>query len=384
MGTAAVAIARTVLVLIAITSSILFVEAGLRLTRHPRDYLSPVVDNDPILGIRLRPGTGGHDAWGFRNPEVPESVDVVALGDSQTWGVAARWEEAWPTWFSRMTGKSVYNFGIGGYGPIEYLYLLDTKALGLRPKRVIVGLYFGNDFRDVYFSVSLRRHWAAYRTASMPPYPDTPPPGTASSALPAPEQLGRLKRLRTWLRRNSMLFRIIEEGPIGQRINAYGDRTEGLSRVGCVVTLDEPFPTVLHPEYRFGGMDLGLPAVSEGLDITLGILDQMAMRVAQSGAEFLVVLLPTKVSVLMGGIEHPADECEQYAVDVIAAESILNERVRAHFDERGIAWVDPLEAMRAAALVEPIYLRSADSHPNGQGYRVIAEQIVEAIGGSTP
>ncbi len=47
---------------------------------------------------------------------------------------------------SRLTGKNVYNLALGGYGPNQYYYLLQTKAFGLKPATIIGGLYMGEDF----------------------------------------------------------------------------------------------------------------------------------------------------------------------------------------------------------------------------------------------
>ena len=41
---------------------------------------------DEILGLKIDPYSGGHDAWGFRNLFVPKQVDVVVIGDSFTYG----------------------------------------------------------------------------------------------------------------------------------------------------------------------------------------------------------------------------------------------------------------------------------------------------------
>ena len=43
---------------------------------------------------------------------------------------------------AKLSGESVYNMSLGGYGPIQYLYLLQNLAVKLRPKTVIVGFYF--------------------------------------------------------------------------------------------------------------------------------------------------------------------------------------------------------------------------------------------------
>src|SRR4030095_14915524 len=41
---------------------------------------------DERLGSRPNPSYPGHDSKGFRNPRVPAKADVVALGDSNTYG----------------------------------------------------------------------------------------------------------------------------------------------------------------------------------------------------------------------------------------------------------------------------------------------------------
>ena len=60
-----------------------------------------------MLGIAIAPNTSGLDGWGFRNPAVPADVDVVALGDSHTFGNTATMDDAWPSIYSRDTHLSV-------------------------------------------------------------------------------------------------------------------------------------------------------------------------------------------------------------------------------------------------------------------------------------
>ncbi|MFP6640656.1 MAG: hypothetical protein VCC04_10470, partial [Myxococcota bacterium] len=102
--------------LVALVISALVFEMGLRIFKHPIDYLQPVRVTDPVLFLRLLPGSGAHDEWGFRNLGVPSKVDVVAIGDSNTWGINATREKNWPGWYSQMSGKSVYNLGIPAFG----------------------------------------------------------------------------------------------------------------------------------------------------------------------------------------------------------------------------------------------------------------------------
>ena len=47
---------------------------------------------DDVLGAVPSPSAmAGFDRWGFRNRKVPETVDIVAVGDSHTYGNTAKW-----------------------------------------------------------------------------------------------------------------------------------------------------------------------------------------------------------------------------------------------------------------------------------------------------
>ena len=81
--------------LLASSAFALLCELIARLILNPVDYLSLLV-RDENLGIRLPGKSGGHDNWGFRNAKVPETAEIVALGDSHSYGNTAKMNEAWP------------------------------------------------------------------------------------------------------------------------------------------------------------------------------------------------------------------------------------------------------------------------------------------------
>lgn len=70
--------------------------------------------SDPKLLHRVAPNSPGHDVRGFRNAASPEAADVVAIGDSQTWGINVRQEETWPSVLKRVGKVSVYSMSLGG------------------------------------------------------------------------------------------------------------------------------------------------------------------------------------------------------------------------------------------------------------------------------
>ena len=103
--------------------------------------------NDKQLGHRGNPVFPGHDARGWRNAAALTSADIVALGNSHTYGVAVEAEEVWPYLLERKTGLATYNMGMGGYGTAHNFLQLES-ALALRPRLIIVAIYLGNDFWD--------------------------------------------------------------------------------------------------------------------------------------------------------------------------------------------------------------------------------------------
>jgi hypothetical protein len=72
-----------------------------------------VLVRDEILGIRPIGKSGGHDNWGFTNAKVPETAEIVTLGDSIVYGNTAKLNEAWPKGLARLTGKNGYNLAMG-------------------------------------------------------------------------------------------------------------------------------------------------------------------------------------------------------------------------------------------------------------------------------
>src|SRR5690349_5703631 len=121
-------------------------EVGSRLVLTPADSRSVGMVLDPVYGASPAPPVrAGFDALGFRNRSVPKTADVVAIGDSQTYGNAATMDDSWPYALGRMLGRNVYNMGLGGYGPNQYLEILKTKALPLKPQMVICGLSVTDD-----------------------------------------------------------------------------------------------------------------------------------------------------------------------------------------------------------------------------------------------
>jgi len=184
--------------------SLLVAEAICRVFFDPIDILSPNIVRDDWLDLRIPANSGGHDALGFRNSDVPDSARIIAIGDSNTYGIAATHAESWPSQLAEQTGDTVYNMALGSYGPLQYLRLLETHALSLNPEVIVVGLYFGNDFYDAFRLANFNDKWKDYGDEISP---ERQPKKTLLEADDS--QAGkRFAFARYWLARNSVLYRI--------------------------------------------------------------------------------------------------------------------------------------------------------------------------------
>ena len=357
-------------------AALLLAEGLSRLVLNPVDYLAVNTVHDPVLRGRLEPGAGGHDEWGFRNRAVPEQADIITIGDSQTYGVSAPARRSWPAQLAELTGRTVYNLGLGGYGPVQYRELLRTKALQLKPAAIVVGLYYGNDLWDAYATVYGLRHWAALRRPDLPLVGD-------STGIPSARKVF-LAPARDWLARHSVVYRLVTYSALG----GYARGVEFTARdtVRGSVPFQHPVHgarTGLTPSIRLKVLDLQDPRVQEGVRLSLEHLEMMAEDCRVAEVRLLLALIPTKERVHAPWFTSDMPEYEALR-RLVENESEADRRVREHLDARGIEYIDLTTPLREAAAVGPIYPANEDGHPNADGYAIIAKAVAGAIGDSVP
>jgi hypothetical protein len=131
----------------AVICALLMAEIGLRVfTQFPVSYRSNRIA-DPDFGYRLSPRLADVDENGFRNSSSADSFDVLAVGDSNTFGVNVSSEHAWPAELASETGLKVYNTGVGSYGIATYHAILSKLLASDKSSRAIVALFPANDFQ---------------------------------------------------------------------------------------------------------------------------------------------------------------------------------------------------------------------------------------------
>jgi hypothetical protein len=366
------------LLVASVAFALLLGEFGARLFLNPSDFLSLEVVHDDILGATPSASAlAGFDKWGFRNPKVPESADIIAVGDSHTYGNTARMVDSWPYVLGQLSGRQVYNMGLGGYGPNQYFYLSKTKALSLKPKMIIWGLYMGDDFENA-FSITYGLEYWAYLRKLAPQKVEAniweDPPGPPSWN----------KHVRLWLSRHSLAYQLAVHNGIGGRLNGriqisnaahiYPDLDTSL------IIPEKDLFEAFRPNAVLFGLDQDDPHVREGMRITFELLKEMNELCQQNHVQFHVVVIPTKEMVFSEYLEHNSNLPLHDVTDKL----LVNERLdRAQLFEfmtdTNIPYVDPLSRMQSS-VTQGLYVASAgDMHPGKNGYRVIAEAIAEQL-----
>ncbi|TAN51617.1 MAG: hypothetical protein EPN21_06160, partial [Methylococcaceae bacterium] len=124
---------------------------------HYGDAYSAHMLQSPTLReqvLSLKPVTIRIDEHGLRESQPLEGAQIVALGDSFTFGWGMQEESTWVRQLERRLGRRVVNFGMHDGSPKQQLELLThfLAKLGDRlPLRHLVWLFYeGNDLEDSY------------------------------------------------------------------------------------------------------------------------------------------------------------------------------------------------------------------------------------------
>ena len=349
---------------------------------------------DEVLGQRIKPFALGHDAKGFRNDSVPERADVVALGDSQTWGVNVSREHAWPQQLGRLTNRSVYNMSLGGYGPVQYWALTD-EALALRPRVLVVGLYFGNDLYDAYATAYQLDAHAPLRLAGAAAPPDIADDTVGRRA----DEYWNQERAFTygyggaggaggwgdWLRGHTALGRRLDaaglwpstvnlQHKIGRAwATAHPDR-------GAVFEGEGAERTVFTTAYRQAAVDLSEPRIAEGLRITKELLARIRAKADAAGARLIVLLIPTKESAYADVLRARGARLHETHEKLIRQEAEARAEILALCGRERMACADAHPRFsEAVGRGERVYPQSTNSHPRGEGYALMSAAVGDEL-----
>ena len=370
---------KLTLVVVSVSMAALLAEGSLRLALSPTDFMQATLIEDSVLGQRIEPLTTGHDALGFRNRDVPAQANVVAIGDSFTYGVSAPRDGSWPHQLSGMLGESVYNMGLGGFGPLQYLHLAQVTAKPLKARVWVVGIYFGNDLMDAYYAAHGRTHWKDWRLSVRPA-------GTLTEFDKAgmAEPSKRFAGLRNWLSRHSMVYSVLR-ATVFQRL-AVREREQMVRQSASDVQWAWSDPaqadvrTVFTPKGRLTAIDLEIASVQEGVQITQRALAATQAEADKQGVKLLVLLIPTKERAYCAYLKQAGTPLPASHLRLCDAEDRAKAELVRSLVSRNTHYVDSTTALELKiAQHVPLYPADSDGHFQATGYGVVAQLVADAV-----
>lgn len=367
-------ITNTIIFAVSVGVSVLLSEVAFRAVLNTVDFLQPTIVEDDILGHRVSPSTGGHDKLGFRNTNVPERVEIVAVGDSMTYGVAAIQAMSWPSQVAQQTGLSVYNLGLGGYGPLHYLELIRSYAFSFEPKQIVIGIYLGNDLMDAYNLAYGSSRWETYR--ALDSLPTGQPTNSVVVNAPADNDGRLFGGLRQWLSQRSVLYAAIARSPVGDLV-----RESEASDSGRLSLEHSGAPTYFDLQGMAITLDLADARIAEGKRLTKTALREIASLCQLNGVQLLVLFVPSKELVYSQLLtQQELDGSTRNSLEkILKSETEARAELMGFLADQGIGIADPLGALRDAVHRGTVIYPSNDSHPNGQGYELIADTVAQRL-----
>lgn len=359
---------------------------GLTRRRHPNEHIEMVrVDNaGPARSYpQAPPGfptariTLTTDEVGLRNPSRPEHCETVVVGDSFAEGSMVDDDEVWPALLGLHTGRCVYNAAVSGASPDVYLANLVAFGLPLRPRRVLVMVYEGNDFKP-------RSTWQ----------PGAPTESTGD-------------RIRRW---RHLAFK---GSPLRWRIKAWLLQTAGpigaeapLPREGVLrwmpIRIQGPAGEVFlafEPKrlLRLGVLEPERFPESRDFTDNAEIFRQLARIVRDRGAEVLFLYAPSKVHVALPLVRDRVSDRDLYDFARYEEEDLPDPETFGALVDRNLDTAERTfldfcrrEGLRCLSLTaalrehlargEPVYF-TYDPHWTRVGHRVVAEEIEAALEG---
>ncbi len=378
------------LLITSLVIGVMLSEVVLRHFRPLSDVIPAQPSEDEFLRHRILPYQSGHDKNGFRNDTAEGYFPIICIGDSQVYGTSVSRKYAFPQQLSRILNLPVYNMGLGGYGPIQYYYLLK-EARKTKPKIIIIAIAMNNDMLETYDLAAELPKWnwmldeikgdnwlddcpscsLTYKRSHNIKYN----PDIITSEL---KESGSLTyRVHLFFRLHSVLYASLYEDLLKPIIRSLMEKQKHLDMPGAyhVDFLD----TVFLPGYYIGSVDLRDERIRTGAKLTKKIIEMMGAE-EKDKKKLLFVLIPTKEAVYYNflkqrGARLPAEfECQVYYERVIAKQ--LQNIITA----QGFQFLDVLPTLEAAANRGILlYPASSDCHPNKRGLRLIANALSNAI-----
>ena len=292
---------------------------------------------------QAEPFESRYDKNGFRNDQDLTSAEIAVIGDSFVESPMIPSSLLATTRLTEIQPKTVANLGQSGYGPQQELAVLKRYALPLHPKSIVWVFYEGNDLLDA--------EDYARKVASL---------NSVWNSMDGVWNRSLTKNSLLWLMRSIQ---------------------------GCVPkpSVEGNHGTVLDDEeneHRLYFMDhssmVSLTAKElDGLQKSVAAIEEAYRVVQKEGAQFIVVLAPTKFRVYqdVANFEKAGEDIKRWELND------LPDRLRKMISEISpdIGYLDLTPALKSAARKNRLVFISDDTHWSSEGHRVVAEALAGAL-----
>jgi hypothetical protein len=321
---------------------------------------------------------------------------VVAIGDSQTWGVNVRREEAWPAVLAKVSHLSVYSMALGGWGPPQY-EVLAKDATALSPKAILVGLYFGNDMFDSCSAIYGPKGAHKYRRSNRDLSPalmelqsrlkSADNQARVALVLEQIDRMGAVNKMWQRVAGRSLILQILMTRgwlpgiPSVDALYEAGDKAWALEHPNAAVAYTHgKVSTVMTYGYRGVALDRENLCIQEGIQITKEVLASLRKLGETARVRVGVVLIPTKESIYAAADEALLSHASKEFVELVRHEAEIKEELQEWCKRLTMVCIDAADRLVAAARNGAIlYKADSDGHPVAEGYRQIASAGQDAL-----
>jgi hypothetical protein len=351
---------------------------------------SPYLSRDEILLFNMAYNKKyGIDINGFRNPQALTKADIVTLGDSHTFGFNVKTEDSWPYQLGRMGNKTVYNLGIGNYGISQYYYLID-KAISLRPKHIIIGLYLANDLNDtclLFRRLEYWRQWARKNNINIddcycPACAEDEVDEAASKKTTNRSVVGYLKSSI----KNSAIFTFTDYmilTPLKAELIYFMHKSNTSVDSNLIIIKDHKQKTIFSYRRLNGinnNIDLKKHNIQTAFEIAQNLLIEMNNKAVQDNIVFSVLFIPSKENVYYEYLLNSHYKLPGEFHMLVNNERALLIAFSKFLDKKGIKWADARPYVAEALNGEDkVYKITLDDHPISPGYSAYAKAAYEHI-----
>jgi lysophospholipase L1-like esterase len=303
-----------------------------------------VIPNPDFDAVHHTDGLGFRNAWAW-----PKTADIVTLGDSLTFGYGVEDADTWPAIIDRALPQlRVVNLGLIGASPEQYVRVYETFGTPLEPKVVIVGMYPDNDFWDAELFATW---WESKVGGSYMVWRNL------GRLKPTDKGLKRLsKQAQTFLKQHSLLYNLAEYAR-----NLYRGRNHAEPKS---LRLDDGSQMYLWPSH-FASRVTGATSDQPAFHFVRQALTRLQALTTQQGVRLIVVIQPSKEQVYMPLLGETVPNPNTHLIEALT--------------QLGIDYLDLTPVFQKRAKSGEALFLPRDTHPNRQGYALIAQEILNHI-----